>query len=98
MFKPTDMLQPNLGSSATAAPSKVSAKDLIEQVSVTLEAYVGEAAMSVADLRALKAGETIELDASLNSLVALKLNGATVAAGELVAVGEKFAVRITDLG
>ncbi|MEM9584752.1 MAG: FliM/FliN family flagellar motor switch protein [Pseudomonadota bacterium] len=102
MFKQTDALgqgpvsSPSRGSAST--PEKTLTKDLIDQVNVTIEAYIGQADMTVAELRALKTGETIELDAALNTLVALKLNDAVVAIGELVAVGDNFGVRIVELG
>ena len=41
--------------------------------------------------------EQVALDAQLNSAVELTLNGVAVARGELVAVGEKFGVRLTEI-
>jgi flagellar motor switch protein FliN/FliY len=70
---------------------------LIETVSVTLEAYLGEARMTVADLTALKDNSVVPLDAPLNQAVELRLNGVAVARGELVAVGDSFAVRLTEI-
>jgi flagellar motor switch protein FliN/FliY len=45
----------------------------------------------------LKTGETVELDASLGRAVELRLNGKPIARGELVAAGDKFAVRLTEI-
>ena len=70
---------------------------LIETVSVTLEAYLGEARMTVAELTALKDSSVVPLDAALNQSVELRLNGLAVARGELVAVGDSFAVRLTEI-
>jgi len=70
---------------------------LIETVSVTLEAYLGEARMTVAELTALKDSSVVPLDAALNQSVELRLNGVAVARGELVAVGDSFAVRLTEI-
>lgn len=70
---------------------------LIETVSVTLEAYLGEARMTVAELTALKDASVVPLDAALNQSVELRLNGVAVARGELVAVGDSFAVRLTEI-
>jgi flagellar motor switch protein FliN/FliY len=70
---------------------------LIETVNVTLEAFLGEARMTVAELTALKQGSIIPLDASLNQAVELRLNGVAVARGELVAVGDSFAVRLIEI-
>jgi flagellar motor switch protein FliN/FliY len=81
---------------ADSAPGKINPK-LIETVSVTLEAYLGEARMTVADLTALKDNSVVPLDAALNQAVELRLNGVAVARGELVAVGDSFAVRLTEI-
>lgn len=70
---------------------------VIDSVGVTLEAYLGESRMTVADLTALKEESVVPLDAALNQAVELRLNGVAVARGELVAVGESFAVRLTEI-
>lgn len=70
---------------------------IADAVSLTLEVYVGEAKMSLARFNALKSGGIIELDAGLNALVEVRLNGVRVAEGELVSVGDQFGVRITSL-
>ncbi len=70
---------------------------LFDAVGVTVETYLGSAAMTVAELNALAHGELVTLDASLNTLVELRVNGVAIAHGELVAAGDKFAVRITSL-
>lgn len=70
---------------------------LIDAVDVTLEAFLGNSRMTVAELLALKPGEIVELDASLNQAVELRLNGVAVARGELVAAGDRFAVRLTEI-
>lgn len=82
--------------SASISAGKVSSK-LIETVGVELEAFVGSAKMTVAELTALTSGAVVALDAQLNEAVELRLNGVAVARGELVAVGEKFGVRLTEI-
>lgn len=97
------MTEPDSKISASAAPAKADSPlgkinpRLIETVSVTLEAYLGEARMTVADLTALKDNSVVPLDAALNQAVELRLNGVAVARGELVAVGDSFAVRLTEI-
>lgn len=78
------------------AAAKVSAR-LIEAVGIELEAVVGSAKMTVAELTALGVGGLVTLDAPLNSVVELRLNAVAVARGELVAVGDRFGVRITEI-
>ncbi len=72
-------------------------QSIIAGVEVTLEARLGSAVLSVARLMELKAGDCIALDAELNRDVELRLNGVTVARGELVAVGDSFGVRIVEI-
>ncbi|PJI88455.1 FliM/FliN family flagellar motor switch protein [Sphingomonas koreensis] len=78
-------------------PTRVSAK-IIENVSVELEALLGTARLTVADLSALQPGDAVPLTTALNEVVELRLGGAVVARGELVAVDEKFGVRLTEIG
>lgn len=78
------------------AAAKVSSK-LIENVGVELEAFLGSARMTVAELTALAPGAAVALDAQLNGAVELRLSGVAVARGELVAVGDKFGVRLTEI-
>lgn len=71
--------------------------ELIDAVEVALDGFLGGARMTVAELSALEKGSVITLDATLNSAVELRLNGVAVARGELVAVGDNFAVRLTEI-
>lgn len=70
---------------------------LVSNVDVAVETYLGSATMTIGELNALQPGGVIALDAALNQLVELRLNGVTIAHGELVAVGDKFGVRIVSL-
>jgi flagellar motor switch protein FliN len=80
---------------AASAPG-ISSK-LIESVAVELEAFLGAAEMTVAELTALSPGAVVALDAPLSAAVELRLNGVVVARGELVAVGEQFGVRLSEI-
>jgi flagellar motor switch protein FliN/FliY len=77
-------------------PPRVSAK-IIENVGIQLEAVLGSARLTVAELTALKSGDAVTLDAALNEAVTLRLGDASVARGELVAVGDRFGVRLTEI-
>lgn len=70
---------------------------LVDKVGVRLEAFVGSADMTIGEMTALSAGSVVVLDEQLNSVVELRLNGTPVARGELVAVGDRFGVRITEI-
>jgi flagellar motor switch protein FliN len=85
-----------LSSEARLDSARISSK-LIGNVAVQLEAFLGAASMTVGDLAGLANGAVVALDAQLNMPVELRLNGIGVARGELVAVGEKFGVRLTEI-
>jgi flagellar motor switch protein FliN/FliY len=51
----------------------------------------------VAELAALRDGAVVPLDAPLSQAVELRLNGVAVAKGELVSVGDRFAVRLLEI-
>ncbi|WP_109807739.1 FliM/FliN family flagellar motor switch protein [Sphingosinithalassobacter portus] len=70
---------------------------LIENVSVDLEAVLGGATMRVGELASLSPGSVVPLDAALNAAVELRLNGITIARGELVAADDHFAVRLNEI-
>lgn len=71
---------------------------LIDSVEVVVEAFLGGARLTVAQVKALKPDSLIDLDAALGAAVELRLNGTTIGRGELVAVGDRFGVRITEVG
>lgn len=90
--------------SASIAPADLAdsaarslAARMIDDVEVEIEAFVGDTRMTVAELGALRPDGVVVLDAPLNQAVELRLKGATIARGELVAVGDKFAVRLTEI-
>ena len=92
----TDNKTAAFSSDAQAAQPRLNAK-VIDAVEVSIEAYLGAARMTVAELSALGAGSVVTLGAALNSEVELRLGNTLIGRGELVAVGDKFAVRITEL-
>lgn len=79
-----------------AGPSR-SITAVIEAVDVSIEAFVGEANLTIAELNACKIGSVITLDSGLQDAIELRLNGVIIAHGELVAVGDRFGVKITNL-
>lgn len=70
---------------------------LLRDVPVALEARLGGARLSMAALMELTTGAIVTLDTGLADTVDLHLNDALVARGEIVAVGDHFGVRITEL-
>lgn len=96
MTEPESEIPDAAAAKAESPAGRINPK-LIDAVGVTLEAYLGEARMTVADLTALRDDSVVPLDAVVNQAVELRLNGVTVARGELVAVGDSFAVRLTEI-
>lgn len=88
---------PTSKSDTTAASRRSLAARMIDEVEVEIEAFVGGTRMTVAELGALKPQSVVTLDAPLNQAVELRLNGTVIAHGELVAVGDKFAVRLSEI-
>ena len=70
---------------------------LLDHVSVKLEVVLGEATVTVKELFALAHGDTVDLDTELDAPVLLQLDGKTIGRGHLVAVGDRFGLRITDI-
>lgn len=80
-----------------ALPPRAINPKLIDAVEVALDGFLGTARMTVAELTALKEGSVVTLGVPLNGVVELRLNGSAVARGELVTVGDHFAVRLTEI-
>jgi flagellar motor switch protein FliN/FliY len=69
----------------------------LHQIKARLSVCVGEAVMTVGELLNAKEHQVIRLDRHVEQAVDLLLEGRVVARGQLVAVDEHFAVRITEL-
>lgn len=82
--------------SAADAVARINPK-LIEKVGIELEALLGSARLTVGELTSLSAGAVVPLDTALNQSVELRLNDMVVARGEVVAVGDQFGVRLSEI-
>lgn len=71
--------------------------DLVEHLKVQLTVTLGSAEMDVARLFALSSGELVVLDRDVEAPVDVRLGEKLIARGELVAAGDRFAVRITEV-
>jgi len=70
---------------------------LLKEVEVTLQARLGELVMPVAELMELRQGSVLSLAVRLDDPIDLLLNDALVARGEIVAVDDRFGVRIVEI-
>lgn len=84
-------LPPHRGASLLADASPLLA------LRVQLHVRVGTATLTVAELLAARENEVLALDRAVADPVDILLEDKVVARGELVAVDDAFAVRITDL-
>lgn len=66
-------------------------------VKTRLEVCVGETELTVGELLAARDGHVLKLNRNVDQPVDVRLDGKVVARGILVAVGDSFAVRLTEL-
>jgi flagellar motor switch protein FliN/FliY len=71
--------------------------DLLMNVSLGLSAELGRRTMRRGDLLRLGAGAIVERDRRADAPIDLYVNGRLIARGEIVAVDERFGVRITEV-
>lgn len=71
--------------------------DVIRNVKVQLSVSAGKCALTVKDLLDLRENSVLTLDKSTYDPVDVIIDGNIVARGDLVAVGDQFGVRITDI-
>ena len=70
---------------------------LFRDVTVALEARLGQTVLPLSDLWELKPGSVVTLQSGMNEPVGLFLNEMLVARGEIVAVEDNFGVRIVEI-
>ena len=87
----------------TGQQKKIGEKDITKildrlmDIPLNVEVVVGETVIQIRELINLGPGSVLELDRETTEPVDIKVNGKLIAKGELVVVGEKFGVRITEI-
>ncbi len=82
---------------------KVSEKDItrlldrLMDIPLNVEVVVGSTVLQIKELINLGPGSVLELDRETTEPIDIKVNGKLIAKGELVVVGEKFGIRITEI-
>lgn len=71
--------------------------DVIKNVKVKLEIFLGEAELTVGELFDLNEDSVVKLDRDVTAPVDIVLDGKVVARGSLVVVDDNFGVRITQI-
>lgn len=70
---------------------------LLQDVDVRLSVEVGGTNLKLRELLALGESSVIELDRYANELLDVMVNGTLIGRGEVVTVGDRFGIRITEL-
>jgi flagellar motor switch protein FliN/FliY len=70
---------------------------LLQDVDVRLSVEVGATNLKLRELLALGESSVIELDRYANELLDVLVNGTLIGRGEVVTVGDRFGIRITEL-
>ncbi|MDB5677881.1 flagellar motor switch protein FliN [Sphingomonas bacterium] len=70
---------------------------LLQDVDVKLTVEIGQTQLTLRELLALGESSVIELDRAANELLDVFVNGTLIGRGEVVTVGERFGVRLTEL-
>ncbi len=70
---------------------------LLQDVDVKLTVEIGSTSLTLRELLALGESSVIELDRQANELLDILVNGTLIGRGEVVMVGDRFGVRMTEL-
>ncbi|KWE58192.1 hypothetical protein WL76_09325 [Burkholderia ubonensis] len=81
----------------TECPTDHPGLDLVHDVTVSLDIHLGSSDLSIKDLMALQPDSVVTLDRRIDDCVEVRLNGRTVARAEIVAVDDRFGIRIVDI-
>jgi len=76
---------------------KVQNLDFILDIPLKVSVELGRAKVVIKDLLQMAQGSVIELDKLAGEPLDIFVNGKMVARGEVVTVGEKFGIRLTDI-
>src|SRR5689334_17286850 len=89
---------PILNTSGGTSQTRVGERlDLIEHVKVRVTVSLGDTEIPISRLFALGGGEVLALDREADAPVDIRVNDRLFARGVLVAVGDQFGVRITEI-
>jgi flagellar motor switch protein FliN/FliY len=74
------------------------ASRFIDHVDVEVEVVLGTVRITVAELAALSQDSVLEIDRVITEAADIRVNGQVIGQGEIVTVGDHFAVRVTRIG
>ena len=73
------------------------ALERFSDVQVEISVEIGRVTMSLGEMLQLGPGSVVELDREITEPVTITAQGVRIAAGEVVVINERFAVRITEV-
>lgn len=79
------------------ANNGVDAMTFLLNVPLNVTVELGSVSLPVAEILKLGTGSVVELDRAANAPVDLLVNDRKIARGEIVAVDDRFALRITEI-
>lgn len=82
---------------AEATPAAPDAMAFLRDVEVELTLEIGRRRMRISDVMKLGPGRLVELDKQAGEPLELLVNGRLIGRGEAVVVGERYAIRITEI-
>ena len=89
---------PILHAGATSGAARLGERlDIIEHVKVKVTVSLGDTEIPISKLFALGSGDVLALDRDADAPVDIRVNDRVIARGVLVAVGDQFGVRITEI-
>ena len=101
---PRQRMEPNTPQPSSApaaqhgvAPAPAVNLALFDNIAIQAQVMLGQVSLSIGQLMHMREGEVVATDRLLSQPVDVIVNGTVVARGELVAAGEHFGVRITDI-
>ncbi|MDG0968231.1 MAG: flagellar motor switch protein FliN [Porticoccaceae bacterium] len=71
--------------------------DVLQNIAVTISLEVGRTALKIRDIMSLSQGSVVELDKLAGEPLDLLINNTKVAQGEVVLVGDKYGVKLTNV-
>ena len=86
--------EPNLEKSNSTGANNLR---VLENIDVKLTVEVGNTEIKIRDLLRLNEGSVVELDRLAGEPLDILANGTMIAKGEVVMVGERFGIRLTEV-
>ena len=71
--------------------------DVLQNIAVTLSLEVGRTALKIRDIMSLSQGSVVELNKLAGEPLDLLVNNTRVAQGEVLLVGERYGVKLTNV-